>query len=386
ADPHRPPRCLGGPVRTRLAPAARGPARADAVRRAAVGAGRHRLARAAQRQREPARPVGLAGGRPDGRGRRRRRDPQPLSRPGGARPARRPRRLPERPHRRAAVADAGLGGERLERGPAAGLPGVRRAGTGRSGLRAVVLHAPAAGRGDQHRLGVRAARGRLRPRRRHRARRGPPPHARSGLPHHAQQPDGDGDLPRRRRGGLRGQRRDGAGRRGVRGVRRQPERGHAAGPPSAAHGQPDDEQGVRPGRRAGGLPRRECRRRGRPAARPPALPPVGPDAGRRPRRPRARRRAARDRPSGQGPARPHGAGDPVARFARRPDRVELPAVRAVRPAGAGVAGPARARGAGPRRQRWTGAGRLAPRERRHRGRDHRLPVRTRARHRRDHLM
>ena len=48
---------------------------------------------------------------------------------------------------------AGLGGQRLQRGAAAGAAGLRRAGAHGAGLRAVVLHAPAAGGRHRHRVG-----------------------------------------------------------------------------------------------------------------------------------------------------------------------------------------------------------------------------------------
>ena len=89
---------------------------------------------------------------------------------------------------------AGLGGQRLQRGAAAGAAGVRRARPRRARVRAVVLDAPAARRRHQHRLGRRAARAptsRCRRRGGGRGGRAAPPGRH--LPHHAEQPDRHGD-------------------------------------------------------------------------------------------------------------------------------------------------------------------------------------------------
>ena len=156
---------------------------------------------------------------------------------------------------------AGLGGQRLQRGAAAGLPGLRRPRPRRAGLRAVVLHAPAARRRDEHRLGRRAPGRRLHARRRHGRRRRPAPPAGDRLPHDAQQPDRHGH--RRSRSSTPCARRAPAWCSSTRPTPSSPP-GPSAVTLLDRHPrlmvEPHDEQGVRAGRRAAGLPRRRARR------------------------------------------------------------------------------------------------------------------------------
>ncbi len=185
---------------------------------------------------------------------------QPLPRPRGRRAAHRPRGLPVAPHRRAARARAGVGGERLQRGAAAGLPGLRRAGPHRAGLRAVATRctrcwpAARAPRGSECRDG-RTSRCRSTSRstavREHR-----PAITFLTTPNN---PTGtvtgldvvEAVLRRERRAWSSSTRR----------TRSSPpaQRRHAARPLPAAARQPDDEQGVRAGRRPRRLPRSERR-------------------------------------------------------------------------------------------------------------------------------
>ena len=124
-----------GPVVTQLTPA-RGAPRDRAVRRAA--AERRGRPRAAQRQREPL-PAQRGGRRRGGAGGRRcRAHAQPLSRPGVSALRAGPRGLPgSRRH-----AGAGVGGQRLQRGDAAGPAGLRWPGSHRGVVRADVLDVP----------------------------------------------------------------------------------------------------------------------------------------------------------------------------------------------------------------------------------------------------
>ena len=150
--------------------------------------------------------------------------------------------------------DAGgrVGGQRLQRGPAAGAAGLRRSGTARAGLRAVVLDAPDHRRGHPHRVAPRAAARGLHRRRRRRRRVAAREGARRRVPDQPEQPHRQSlepaDLGSADRGGARHR----GGGRGVRRVLRPPQRDRAARAARPQAGRlAHDDQGVRV-RRAGG--------------------------------------------------------------------------------------------------------------------------------------